>query len=430
MSRRSLLRGAAIGAGAVTLPSLLSACGSGPGGDTKTIRMGSNSSDAVPKKAFADAFKAYEQQSKEGRAVKVNTVDHNTFQENINRYLQGKPDDVFMWFAGNRMQFFAKKGLLHDISDLWQHFQGFSPALKAQSTGEDGKQYLTPYYYYPWAVFHRKSVFAAHGYQAPKTLDDYIALAKQMQKDKLVPIAFCDKDGWPSMGTFDYINMRSNGYDFHRDLMTGKESWTDKRVKDVFDTWRRILPYCQKGANGRTWQEAAQSLQKKETGMAVFGLPHVGQQFPVSEQDDVDFFPFPVINPEHAQDAVEAPIDGFLLAKNAKHLKNSKSMESAKDLLTWLATAKAEDTYLASDPNSIAVNSGADTTKYSALQKKSVELISGAKQISQFMDRDTRPDFSSTVMIPALQRFIGNPNDVDGLVNDIERQRKTIFASD
>ncbi|MFG2143499.1 ABC transporter substrate-binding protein [Streptomyces sp. NPDC048696] len=430
MSRRSLLRGAAIGAGAVTLPSLLSACGSGPGGDTKTIRMGSNSSDAVPKKAFADAFKAYEQQSKEGRTVKVNTVDHNTFQENINRYLQGKPDDVFMWFAGNRMQFFAKKGLLHDISDLWQHFQGFSPALKAQSTGEDGKQYLTPYYYYPWAVFHRKSVFAAHGYQAPKTLDDYIALAKQMQKDKLVPIAFCDKDGWPSMGTFDYINMRSNGYDFHRDLMTGKESWTDKRVKDVFDTWRRILPYCQKGANGRTWQEAAQSLQKKETGMAVFGLPHVGQQFPVSEQDDVDFFPFPVINPEHAQDAVEAPIDGFLLAKNAKHLKNSKSMESAKDLLTWLATAKAEDTYLASDPNSIAVNSGADTTKYSALQKKSVELISGAKQISQFMDRDTRPDFSSTVMIPALQRFIGNPNDVDGLVNDIERQRKTIFASD
>lgn len=430
MSRRGLLRSAAFGAGAVTLPSLLSACDSGPGGDAKTVRLGSNSSDAVPKKAFADAFKAYGEQSEEGRTVKVNTVDHNTFQENINRYLQGKPDDVFMWFAGNRMQFFAKKGLLHDISDLWQDFQGFSPALKAQSTGEDGKQYLTPYYYYPWAVFHRKSLFQQHGYQAPKTLDEYIALAKQMQKDKLVPIAFCDKDGWPVMGTFDYINMRTNGYDFHRDLMAGKEAWTDKRVKEAFDTWRRILPYCQKGANGRTWQEAAQSLQKKESGMAVFGLPHAGQQFPVSEQDDLDFFPFPVINPEHGLDAVEAPIDGFLLAKNSKNLKNAKNLASAKDLLKWLATPKAEDIYLASDPNNIAVNSGADTSKYSALQKKSVELISGAKQISQFMDRDTRPDFSSTVMIPALQKFIGNPNDVDGLVNDIERQRKTIFAAD
>ncbi|MFI6684856.1 ABC transporter substrate-binding protein [Streptomyces sp. NPDC050485] len=430
MSRRNLLRGAAIGAGAVTLPSLLAACSSGPGGDTKTIRLGSNSSDAVPEKAFADAFAAYQKQSKEGRKIKVNTVDHNTFQENINRYLQGKPDDVFMWFAGYRMQFFAQKGLLYDISDLWQGFQGFSDALKAQSTGADGKQYFVPYYYYPWAVFHRASLFTERGYQAPKTLDQYIELAKQMQKDKLDPIAFCDKDGWPAMGTFDYLNMRTNGYDFHKSLMAGKEAWTDKRVKDVFDSWRRILPYCQKGANGRTWQESAQSLQKKQSGMAVFGMPHVGQQFPEAERDDIAFFPFPEINPQYGQDAVEAPIDGFLLAKNSKTLKNKQAMASAKDLLSWLATPKAEDTYLAGDPNNIAVNSGADTSKYSSLQKKAVELVSGAKQISQFLDRDTRPDFASTVMIPAIQKFIGNPNDVDGLVNDIERQKKTIFASE
>ncbi|MEU1892254.1 ABC transporter substrate-binding protein [Streptomyces pristinaespiralis] len=430
VSRRSLLRGAAAGAGAVALPAVLAACGSGPGGDGRTIRLGSNSSDPVPKKAFAAAFAAYEKQSKEGRKVKVNTVDHNTFQENINRYLQGKPDDVFMWFAGYRMQFFAKKGLLHDISDIWGSYEGFSPALKAQSTGEDGKQYLTPYYYYPWAVFHRRSVFEERGYQAPKTLDEYIALARQMQKDKLVPIAFCDKDGWPAMGTFDYINMRTNGYEFHRRLMAGEEAWTSNEVRQVFDTWRSLLPYCQPAANGRTWQEAATSLQKKQAGMAVFGLPHPGQQFPEEEQDDIDFFPFPVINPEHGQDAVEAPIDGFLLAKKSKSLKQDKVMESAKDLLKWLSTGEAEDIYLAGDPNNIAVSDRADTSKYTALQKKAVELVSGAKQISQFLDRDTRPDFSSVVMIPAIQSFINDPKDVDGLVNGIERQKKTIFAAD
>ena len=32
--------------------------------------------------------------------VKINAVDHNTFQENINTYLQGNADDVFSWFAG------------------------------------------------------------------------------------------------------------------------------------------------------------------------------------------------------------------------------------------------------------------------------------------------------------------------------------------
>ncbi|MFC5801810.1 ABC transporter substrate-binding protein [Streptomyces formicae] len=430
VSRRSVLRGAALGAGAITLPSLLTACGGGPGGDGRTVTMGSNASDPVPRKAFAEAFTAYEKQSEEGRKVKVNTVDHNTFQENINRYLQGKPDDVFMWFAGYRMQFFAEKGLLHEISDLWAGYKGFSPALKDQSTGEDGKQYLTPYYYYPWAVFHRKSLFQERGYQAPKTLDEYVALARQMQKDKLVPIAFCDKDGWPAMGTFDYLNMRTNGYEFHKNLMAGKEAWNGKQVKEVFDTWRRLLPYCQQGANGRTWQEAATSLQKREAGMVVLGLPHPGQQFPESDQDDLDFFPFPVINPEHGQDAVEAPIDGYLLARKSKNLKNEKTLESAKDLLKWLATGRAEDIYLQHDPNNIAVSSEADTSAYSPIQKKAVELVSNAKQISQFLDRDTRPDFSSTVMIPAIQTFISNPDDVDGLVNDIERQKKTIFVSD
>lgn len=105
-------------------------------------------------------------------------------------------------------------------------------------------------------------------------------------------------------------------------------------------------------------------------------------------------------------------------------------MESAKDLLRWLATGEAEDIYLASDPNNIAVSDQADISRYTPLQKKAVELVSGARQISQFLDRDTRPDFSSTVMVPAIQDFINNPKDVDGLVNGIERQKKTIFTAD
>ena len=63
------------------------------------------------------------------------------------------------------------------------------------------------------------------------------------------------------------------------------------------------------------------------------------------------------------------------------------------------------------------------------LQKKAVELINGASNITQFMDRDTRPDFASTVMIPSIQDFIKNPNDVSGLLKKIEDQKKTIFTS-
>jgi multiple sugar transport system substrate-binding protein len=45
------------------------------------------------------------------------------------------------------------------------------------------------------------------------------------------------------------------------------------------------------------------------------------------------------------------------------------------------------------------------------------------------MDRDSRPDFTSTVMQPALQKFVRDPKGIDSLLASIERQKKTIFAS-
>ncbi len=81
------------------------------------------------------------------------------------------------------------------------------------------------------------------------------------------------------------------------------------------------------------------------------------------------------------------------------------------------------------DPSVIATNDGADQAAYTSLQKKSVEFVKSAKSIAQFMDRDTRPDFASTVMIPAIQTFLKNPKDIDGLTNSIEAQKKSIFTS-
>jgi multiple sugar transport system substrate-binding protein len=421
MRRRTLLKGM-LGAGALAASApVLAACGdsSSSGAAGGTVTFGSNWSDEVPKKGIQAMMDGWTK----GK-VDINTVDHNSFQENINNYLQGGPDDVFGWFAGYRMQFFAEQGLIGDISDVWSDIGGgFSDAMKQQSTGKDGKQYFVPIYYYPWAVFYRKSVWQEKGYEAPATMDDFTTLAGQMKKDGLNPIAFGDSDGWPAMGTFDYLNMRINGYDFHVQLMAGEKAWNSNEVKTVFDTWKGLLPLHQPDALGRTWQEAAQSLLKKESGMYLLGM-FVGQQFPEgAERDDLDFFPFPEIDSAIGTDAVEAPIDGVMMAPRPRN------EDGARELLRYIGSAKAEDVYLESDPNNIGAHDDADTSGYNALQKKGQELVSKAKSISQFLDRDTRPDFASTVMIPSLQEFIRNPNDIDGLTKKIEDQKASIFGS-
>ena len=436
-SRRGLLKAGAGAGAALSVSGLLAACGGSSSGGTAasstakgsdsaapaatgTVSIGSNASDAVPKKAYADLFAAFTAKTK--IETKVNTVDHNTFQEQITNYLQGGPDDVFTWFAGYRMRFFASQGLAGDISDVWDKIGGdFSDAYKKAATGDDGKQYFVPIYNYPWVLMYRKSVFAEKGYTAPKTLDELNTLGAQMKKDGLDPISFADKDGWPAMGTFDILNLRVNGYDFHVSLMAGKESWEDPKVKKVFDTWKGILPLHASGSLGRTWQEGAQAVVKKSAGMYFLGT-FASQQFAGADLADLDFVAFPEIDPAHGTDSIDAPIDGMMMSAKPKNA------DAAKAFLTYLASAEAENIYLKTDPGDVGANKNVDVSAYNDVQKKSAEIIGSTANIAQFLDRDTRPDFASTVMIPAIQDFIKNPNDIDGLTKSIEKQKKAIFV--
>ena len=426
LPRRTVLKGLAGGAAALGGGSLLSACtgakspsGSGSGSAVSTTAtLGSSGSDDVPKRAIAAMVDAFDKSS--GKTVTINTVPHNDFQNNISSYLQGSADDAFTWFAGYRMRYFAAKDLCAPIDDIWDKIgSSFSDAFAKASTGDDGKKYFVPLYNYPWGFFYRKSVWAANGYSVPATFDELKTLCKEMKKDGLIPIAFADKDGWPAMGTFDYLDMRLNGYQFHLDLCAHKESWDQQKVKDVFDNWKSILPYHDPNALGATWQEAAQTLGNKKAGMYLLGA-FVTQQFSDKKVlADIDFFPFPEMAVE-GRDAVEAPIDGYMLSK--KGGDNS----AARDLLAFIGTPPAADAYQAVDPSNIPAVQGADTSAFSDLSKKNAQVIADAKFISQFFDRDALPAMANNVMIPALQGFVKS-----GTIDtaNLEAQAKQLYAT-
>jgi multiple sugar transport system substrate-binding protein len=429
-SRRSALKGVAGLAAAGLASPLLAACGgddssssSTSGSATGPITFGSNYSDAAPKAAFASLNQ--QATSKTSVQVTVNTTDHNTFQNNISNYLQGTPDSLATWFSGYRLQFFAAQGLLSPIDDVWDKIGGnFGDAAKSLSKGLDGKYYLVPLYNYPWVVFYNKSVFASKGYQVPTTWDQYVALAKQMKTDKMVPLAFADKDGWPALGTFDILNLRINGYDYHIKLMKHEVPWTDPGVTKVFDQWRELLPYAQSGANGRIWQDAAKALENKQAGMMFQGSNQVAANYDPKNLDDLDFFVFPTINTEFGTDYMDAPTDGFILPKKGKN------QDAAKKILEYIGTPDAETEFLKTDHWDVGLANGLIAPTYNAIQKKSVAEIAKCKNVSQFMDRDTVPDMA-TAMIKLIQQFIDDPTPatIATVQKNAEDQAKTIFTS-
>ena len=98
-------------------------------------------------------------------------------------------------------------------------------------------------------------------------------------------------------------------------------------------------------------------------------------------------------------------------------------------MLKWLGTAEAADAANnGADAPFIAANSGRRAPpRYSDLQKKSAEVVGAAANIAQFLDRDTNADFATTVMIPSIQDFLKNPDDIDGVTASIQEQKKSIF---
>jgi multiple sugar transport system substrate-binding protein len=431
-NRRTALRGAAGLAAAGLAGPLLAACGddksssssgTDSGSATGPVTFGSNYSDAAPKDAFAALTK--EATGKTGVQITVNTTDHNTFQNNISNYLQGTPDSLATWFSGYRLQFFAAQGLLTPIDDVWEKIGGnFGDAAKNLSKGLDGKYYLVPLYNYPWVVFYNKSVFADKGYQVPTTWDDYIALAKKMKADKMVPQAFADKDGWPALGTFDILDLRINGYDYHIKLMKHEVPWTDPGVTKVFDQWRELMPYLQSGANGRTWQDAAKALENKQAGMMFQGSNQVAANYDPKHLDDLDFFVFPTINTQFGTDYMDAPTDGFILPKKAKN------QDAGKKVLEYIGTPEAETKFLETDHWDVGLANGLIAPTYNAIQKKSVAEIAKCKNVAQFMDRDTVPDMANA-MIKLIQQFIDQPTPetIATIQKSAEAQAKTIFTS-
>ncbi|MGA7688728.1 MAG: extracellular solute-binding protein [Jiangellales bacterium] len=433
--RRSFLRGAGMVGAGLAVPGLLAACGTddSTSGSTSTsdagaaaggqeitfgLNEGDGSGPAYDRRVVAvDAY-----QAESGNTVKTNAVDHNTFQEQFNNYVQSNPDDVFTWFAGYRMQQFAADGLFRDISDIFPTDQ-MSEGFKAASTGEDGKQYFIPEQNYPWAVYYRKSLWDENGWTPPETLDELKALAAEMESAGIIPMSFSDKDGWPAMGTFDILNMRINGYDFHMSLMRHNEAWDSDPVKAVFAEWAELLPIMQPDPLGRTWQEAATAFQKNETGMYYFGQFAITDTPAIAEEiDDFALFPFPEIDPAIGKGAIDAPIDGYAMAANPKNL------EGASNFLAWLGSPANGDAQSAGGYPQLWANADADTSELGEVQQAGAELIASAESIAQFLDRDTDSGFAATVVIPSLQNFLQTPGDADSILADMEAQAQTIFG--
>jgi multiple sugar transport system substrate-binding protein len=383
--------------------------------------INTDTSDPAPKAAFAAVIEGFEKENPDV-SVTWNLFDHEGYKTSIRNFLTADAPDVANWYAGNRMLPYVNAGLFEPVDDVWEE-NGLNDSLAsaAASMTIDGKKWGVPYTYYQWGVYYRKDIFEQNGIAVPTNWDEFMAAGEALKAAGVTPITIGTKYLWTAAGVFDYLNLRTNGYDFHMALTKGEIAWTDDRVRATMNNWKQLVEagFFLENHAAFSWQEALAPMVQGDAAMYVMGNFAVAPLRDAGLTDDqLGFFQFPVINPDIPL-AEEAPTDTVHIPANAKNKAD------AKRFLAYLARADVQ-TEINATLGQLPINSGSSVADDKFLQAGYNMLSSTTGGIAQFFDRDAPAEMASAGM-EGFQEFMVKPERMDKILERLEKVRGKVY---
>jgi alpha-glucoside transport system substrate-binding protein len=214
-------------------------------------------------------------------------------------------------------------------------------------------------------VWYRRKLFGEHGWTAPSTWDEWLALNRKIAATGLAPLALGGADGWMLDSWFENILLRNHTRTYD-DLARAHNAdlWRGDEVRETFtmlaEMWR--APGAVSGGPQRAllqqYPDAVMEVFCYDRAAMVFApsfAESVTRMFNVPDEE-IDTFVFPgaTVNPD-----APLAVAGDLLV-----LTQPASDETMK-LLRFLATPDAPLPWIAKTGGFIAANPDTPTTGYS-----------------------------------------------------------------
>ena len=386
--------------------------------ETRTLKYFADF-DATPLAAMEALIADFEAANPDVDVVLQN-FDHEGYKTAIRNFLTTDSPDLANWYAGNRMAPFVKAGQFQDVSDVWEA-NGLSDSLASAKASMtiDGKQWGVPYTYYQWGIYFNKDVYKQVGAEVPTNWDGFVANCEKFKAAGIDCLTTGTSALWPAAGIFDYLNMRTNGYEFHMDLTAGKVAWTDDKVKATFAEWAKVQPYITANHAAIDWQDAAALMVQGKAANYVMG------NFAVATfkeggmtNDTLGFMVFPEITPGIPR-AEEAPTDTIHITAGATNVAD------AKLFLAYVASAEAQ-TKLNSAIGQLPTNKNATVDAADPFISAGFESLSSAYALAQFFDRDAPAEMAKAGM-EGFQEFMVKPERLPEILDRLEKVRGTAY---
>ena len=391
---------------------------------TGDLKIFLDTSNPAPR-ATMEAMIARFQEKNPGLNVETTIIDREAYKTQIRNFLTANPPDIASWYAANRMRPYVDAGLFEDVSDLWQEEEiATNLASTKGAMTLDGKQWGLPYTYYQWGVYYRKDIFDELGLSEPKTWAEEKANCEKIVASGRACYTIGTKFLWTAGGWFDYLNMRTNGFDFHMDLATGNVSWEDDRVKQTFANWRELIDMGAFVENHQTysWQEALPFMVNGKATAYLMGNFAVAPLREAGLTDDqIDFYQFVSINPD-VELSEDAPTDTLHIPSNAANKDNARAF-------LRFAVSADEQTEINNGKNlgQLPVNAKAAVDDDKFLNEGFAMLSSNSPGgVAQFWDRDAPAEMAKASM-EGFQEFMVKPDNLDKILAKLERARGRIY---
>ncbi len=357
--------------------------------------------------------------------VELEIVDREAWKTQIRNVLSANPPDVVNWYAANRMGPYVDAGLFMDISEWWDagDFEGLE-SVRGALAMNDGV-WGVPYTYYQWGVYYREDIFNELGLSEPSTWEEELANCQVIVDSGRACYTIGTRFLWTAGGWFDYLNMRTNGFDFHMELARGEVPWTDDRVRQTFANWRTLIDMGGFIADHQnySWQEALPFMVNGEAAAYLMGNFAVDQLRNAGLTDDqLDFYQFPMINPEVTAMGEDAPTDTFHVASGAQNV------DAARAFLQFVTSAEVQTRINGPDGlGQLPINANASVADDEFIQQGFEMLSQNATGgIAQFFDRDFPAEMASIGM-EGLQEFMVFPDNLDDILERLEAARQRIY---
>ena len=281
-------------------------------------------------------------------------------------------------------------------------------------------------------VWYNVPLFEHAGVQPPEDFDAFLQGAKTLRASGTRAYSMGAADGWTLTDLFENIYLRQAGPEKYDQLADHEIPWTDQSVKDALETMARIVGDGQNivgGPEGALETDFPTSVtnafKENPEGATViegdFVESVITDSTPSEPETGFNVFDFPSIDGSGA--TVVGGGDTIILFK---------SSPAAEALVEYLATPEAAEIWAKRGGYSSANKNVADSAYEDPLLRETATAIGDAETF-RFDLSDLQPaGFGATVgqgLWKQFQDFLRNPDNVDGITQQMERAAARAFQN-